>query len=479
MAMSDNEAHPKAADDVHEAKAVLDEVSSPSGEEKFDDVLSNLSEAPALGTDEPDRSTQGASKSPEQPKRLWLRRLVQFGSASAVGLLVLWIAIHRVTWLGPAIADGMRSVFGARAVAWLEDVAYGLQDRFNMWRYKGKAPKTFWTATKPSAAAPAPVASPSVAPVAKPKKPSEPPFAPAAFVPPHPEVATPADGMWAAVVDRQRPQARVIMHKTMVHPDRRRGFAALAVVAMERKSFRLTLVAGTVEPQTHRLSRKQRPGRIPASAFDSLVAAFNGGFKSTHGQYGMMLDGVEFVPARGYACTFVRYKSGLLDLGTWSSLKGKLKRMTYYRQTPPCLVEKNKLHKALHYHEYAKGWGATVSGETIIRRSAIGLNADRRILYYGLGEAMTAQSLARGMKAAGAVDVAELDVNHSYPRFLFYDREPGQAQPYAREAIIPAIEYKRDEYVGRSSRRDFFYLTRKEAKKAQADLSGSDAYASE
>jgi len=42
--------------------------------------------------------------------------------------------------------------------------------------------------------------------------------------------------------------------------------------------------------------------------------------------------------------------------------------MNGYRQTPPCLVEQGKVNTALESVEYNKNWGATVSGETVIRR---------------------------------------------------------------------------------------------------------------
>ncbi len=47
--------------------------------------------------------------------------------------------------------------------------------------------------------------------------------------------------------------------------------------------------------------------------------------------------------------------------------------MAAYRQTPPCLVEKGELHSALY--DSNRDWGATVSGETVIRRSALGVDA--------------------------------------------------------------------------------------------------------
>ena len=105
----------------------------------------------------------------------------------------------------------------------------------------------------------------------------------------------------------------------------------------------------------------------------------------------MMLDGDTFVPPRDIACTVGLYKDGSAKIGTWKELKDDEPKMFGYRQTPPCLVEDGKTNSQLDV-EYNKNWGATVSGETVIRRSAIGLDKSGHTLFYGLGEAVTAQA---------------------------------------------------------------------------------------
>src|SRR5262249_13702838 len=142
--------------------------------------------------------------------------------------------------------------------------------------------------------------------------------------------------------------------------------------------------------------------------------------KAIHGHYGMMIDNETFLPPRDIGCTVAMYKDGGLKIRTWPAVKDSAPTMGAYRQTPPCLVEQGKVNDALEPVEYNRNWGATVSGETVIRRSAIGVDKTGRVLFYGLGEAVTAQALAHGMRAAGAEDAAQLDVNYSYPRFLFY-----------------------------------------------------------
>jgi len=388
-----------------------------------------------------------------QPRRRpWLRRLGKLTVAAALSVAALWVAVHRVQWLGPMIADGLRAVFGPAAVAWLQDVAYGIQDHVNLWRYDGDAPKTFWEMPE-GIGVPAAVPSGDDLEV--------PPFAPPPFQPPFAEVATGADGIWVPIADARDAHAPVSMYKSVVHPDKRRGFAAVAVVAIDIKAFELHLAAGTKEPASFKVLRSDRPGVVPSEHTDKLVAAFNGGFKATHGHYGMKLGGIEYLPPRDIACTFALYRDGSHHIATWSKMKSDADRTVYYRQTPPCLVEDGEIHQALHYQEYAKGWGATVGGDTIIRRSSVGLDRERKILFYGLGEAMTAQALARGMKAAGAHWVAELDVNYSYPRFLLYEQPDPTKPPIATTALIKAIEFNKYQYVGQASPRDFFYLTRR------------------
>jgi hypothetical protein len=390
--------------------------------------------------------------------RRWPRRL---GIAAGIlGVMAggVWYGVNHTAWMGPMVADGLRSVLGPGFVAWAEDTAYAVQDRVNRWRYKDQKPKTFWEA--PTAA----VLPPEPPPAASSDKPGEQPFFPASFAPPFAEVAATGDGVWAPLPDADEPTLPPLMYRSLVHPDPRRGFGVLAVVAIDRASVGIHLVAGTTEPDSPRVNPKERRGSIPKEHLDALFAAFNGGFKATHGQYGMLLDGKEYLPPRDHSCTFVHYKDGRLAIAPWAKLKTEaLDTMLFYRQTPPCLVQEGEVDKMIESNgEYAKGWGATVSGETVIRRSAIGISNDGKTLFYGIGDAMTAQSLARGMKAAGSYAAAELDVNYSYPRFLTYAKGQG-ATPTATQSLIPGVDFTKDQYVAPSPR-DFFYLTRERKK---------------
>ena len=64
--------------------------------------------------------------------------------------------------------------------------------------------------------------------------------------------------------------------------------------------------------------------------------------------------------------------------------------------------------------------------------------------------------------AAGANDVAQLDVNHSFPRFMFFDKKQGAAaDDLVATGLIPGFTFRQGDYVKNPSFRDFFYITRK------------------
>jgi hypothetical protein len=247
------------------------------------------------------------------------------------------------------------------------------------------------------------------------------------------------------------------MYKTLVHPDPKRSFAVVAVVAIDLRRVGVNAVAGFGEPTSSALTRDKRPGLVPADQQKDLLASFNGGFQAVHGQWGMMVDGTTLLPARPIGCTLAKYKDGSMKVAAWKRLADTETDMQFYRQTPPCLVEDGKINPATAA-EANTGWGATVDGDTVIRRSAFGLDKTGQVAFYGMGDALTAGTLARAMQAAGAADVAQLDVNWSYPRFFLYD---GGDQPRIKGPLAPVPNYKNDEYVARPAYRDFFYLSRK------------------
>lgn len=397
----------------------------------------------------------GVTKRVDRPRRL-RSKLLWASAGSVVALGALWVAIHEVPWLGPALADGVRSVVGPAPVAWAEDVAYGAADWVRLKVGGDAAPTTYWEL--PAAATGTPdetgkSASDGEAPAESPRD-----MPPPEGSIPFENVRAEGDGRWLAM-RASNDGGATGFYKTLIHPDRMRPFAAVAIVAIDLAQLELHLVAGNDEPKSQSVRREERPGVVPEEHRATLVAAFNGGFKAMHGNYGMRVGDKLFIPPRDIACTIGKSPDGSLDIRTFSKMKEAEPSLSWFRQTPPCLVEAGEPNPGL-LHEFNRNWGATVGGDTIIRRSAFGLSKDKRYAYYALGDAVTAQSLGRAMQAVGAHDAAQLDVNYSYPRFMLYEASEGGV-PMATAPLLPDLKYSPTDYVGAPSQRDFFYVTRK------------------
>jgi hypothetical protein len=391
-------------------------------------------------------------KPPRRARRILKRSALGCAVGMPILLLGLWIAIHRVEWLGPWLADTGRAIVGNDAIAKLEDFAYGVQDEYNLATRGDEVPTAHWEV-------------PTQAPVpADPAKAMYPSFSVANVEPMHTSFKAPGDGEWVPMVDPRNPSEPAPMYKTLLHPDRKRGWSHVAVVAVDLRQVRLHLVAGKYEPMTKLKEAREakRTALIAPEHLPRALAAFNGGFKTTHGNYGMKAEGVLWVPPRGRSCTVAMYDKDALRIRSWEEIESTQADMVWFRQTPMCMYENGEMHKGLTVEENTH-WGSTLDKDTVIRRSAIGLNAAGDVLFVSISEATTATAIAKAMHHAGAQHVAQLDVNWSYPKLVTVEPKDGSFDAPIVKAIIDGFEYTEDDYVRKEAQRDFFYLTRKDA----------------
>jgi hypothetical protein len=266
------------------------------------------------------------------------------------------------------------------------------------------------------------------------------------------------DGVWKAV-SVANDGGNTILFETTLHPDLNRPLSDLHIVAIDLAHARLHAIAGAVDPDADVAAAKgaARPAVVPAAMQPMLLAAFNGGWKTDHGHYGMKVDGVVLVPPKE-TCTIAGYTDDTIRIGGWSKLAAEEPKMGFYRQTPPCLYAGGVRNTGLS-NELTTSWGANETGDPVIRRSAIGLDEHGTTLFVAVGNALTAPALADAMRFAGAFDVAELDVNWSYPKFLVYRANASGALDAS--TLFPTYVFDKDEYIRRRSTKDFFYLERR------------------
>lgn len=395
--------------------------------------------------------------------RRWRRVLIVAAIALPVLVLGLWIAIHRFVWLGPMVADSLRAVIGKDAVTELENIAYGIQDRFYQYYRKDEQPRAYWEVTETAAA---PSETPAEAINGSALGDTEPPvavkapaFRPRDVGPVHKTWSAPGDGQWLPIAVPDLPELPARMWKTLLHPDKNRSWAEVFVVALAIEQIDLHLVAGSKEPiaTVEAAMGVERPARVPPERESQVLAAFNGGFKTEHGGYGMRIGDTVFIAPLQGVCAIALFDDGHIEVSSWEKMAERESRMRWWRQTPNCMAEDGELHPRLKAGHATK-WGATLDGETVIRRSAVGTDESGRLLFVAISNHTTANAIAEGLLHAGAISVAQLDVNFSYPKFVLFEKPPGGERRLA-VPLASGFEFSEDEYIRKRSPRDFFYIT--------------------
>lgn len=320
------------------------------------------------------------------------------------------------------------------------------------------------TAAPPTTAEPKPTPEPEVdAPAAEAAPPPRTPFPPADFDPPHARSAQPGDGKWTRLGDAQRgdraAEGEPVMFRTTVHPHPISKWITVTVAAIDLQRAAFHLVAGTDDPSKD-APAELRTGLVAPEHQDSLLAVMNGGWKASHGRWGVMLGGHTFLAPRKEGCTIAIYRDGMLRIRPWPAIAPEVEKLEAYRQTPPCLLEGGELHALLKAGN-ERPWGGNVPNEKTRRRSALGVDASGRILFYGFGDEAGAKLLAEGLRIAGAVEAAETDINYSWTRFLLFGKPKPDAKLQVTSTLVPKMVHQKTGYVERAAPRDFFYVRRR------------------
>jgi len=217
----------------------------------------------------------------------------------------------------------------------------------------------------------------------------------------------------------------------------------------------LHFIMGTLEPASP--TAPARTGKIPATDREPniLLAAFNGGFKARHGEFGAVQDGITYLPPKDSLGTVVMYSDGHVRLGEWGKDVTMSSDIISLRQNGPLVVQAGQINPRI-YNNDPKDWGYTVNDVSPTIRTGIGLSQDNRTLFYFCGPSLSMEMLAKSMQAAGAWNAIQLDINNYWSLFVKINVVNGKLVP---EPLLPKlmIAYT-DRYLYDSSR-DFFYIT--------------------
>ncbi|HMC39343.1 MAG TPA: phosphodiester glycosidase family protein [Acidimicrobiales bacterium] len=273
---------------------------------------------------------------------------------------------------------------------------------------------------------------------------------------PVPLVVSPAlagEGQWQAVGPLV--SGRPAMYEAQFRADTVFTSEITTAVWMDPKELRVALIPGLTEPGgtwTH-------PPLITPAELPLAIAAFNGGFRFQDAHGGFYLDGRTAVPLVPGAASFVVYRDGRIDIGSWGTEVTMTPDVVAVLQNLVDMVDGGQVARSATYHDVAV-WGNTLNTSTVVARSGIGVTADGALLYVA-GPALTAKTLAESLQRAGAVRAMTLDINPEWVTFNIYTH-PDPADPgfVTGSKLYPQMQRSANRYLGPTREsRDFIEVS--------------------
>jgi hypothetical protein len=356
-------------------------------------------------------------------------------------------ALHKrpILWA----VDTIRAEVGPEPVAAVEAAVFNARDLMR---------RTAYSIFGPSAEQAAPVAPPAHAPPpqALDYSQTETSVWPPAPIPPIWKNPEPGEGAWEPVIypwlKKLAADAPPYFVRTTIRPDPDRPYAKVLIVAMDMRQLELDMEAGVEDPKP--LTGAHGSGKIPRDPkiLNRVVGAFNGAFKTTHGEYGMMVHRRVLLPPKPAAATLVVSEDRRVGLGTWGADPKIPPDIVSYRQNLEPLVEDGKLLPSGRTQ-----WGWQLNGTSMMtERSGVCVTESSQ-LYYLWGDEVSAATLGKAMILAGCTYGMHLDMNPHHTGFVFANVRTIANKDYDVKLLTPLMEMWPERYLEYSPK-DFFYL---------------------
>ncbi len=362
--------------------------------------------------------------------------------------LVHWAVdtVRGLSWVGPV------------PIAWLEETVFGVRDAARRYAFR-------WFGRRPAGAAPAQGSGEVEEPVAAgrelvtARRDGDPHWPPADITPPLTRSLgrERGEGVWADATPawlRRHAGAPPAFYRTTLRLDPERPYTRVVLLAMDLRQLRLSMQAGVEDPVP--LVGPRGDGRIPRdpAVLENLVGAFNGAFKTEHGEYGMVVDRRVLLPPRPRAATVATLDDGRVAMGSWDSVRTLPPSVVSLRQNLDPLTAdgvENPTRRAQ--------WGFVLGGIETMPTTRSGLCIDPHgAALYVWGDETTGRLLARAMRLAGCSYGMHLDMNPGHAVFHFLRVDDLAARQRQHQPLVSDMHSGGERFVFYSPK-DFFYLT--------------------
>jgi hypothetical protein len=268
------------------------------------------------------------------------------------------------------------------------------------------------------------------------------------------DASEPGEGEWTPVEPpwmHKLPGAPAALYRTFVRPDRARPKSRILLVAMDARQLDFDVEPGVEDPRFVVGGKVKKDGRLPRTreVATRVVAAWNGGFRSEHGFYGVMMKKHVFIPPVPNAAVAVVMDDGRFGFGTWGPSKEIDRDILSFRQNLDPLLADGVINP-----RGRPRWGGTM-GSDLTKRSAMCLTHAHHVIY-GWGNDVGFATLAKGLQLAGCQYAMHLDMNPIHTGFLFMSFEDEQYRKGKTDVLTLQMGgiYKR--FVEPNAK-DFFY----------------------
>jgi hypothetical protein len=386
---------------------------------------------------------------PQQQKNRKKRVPIWFAACSMIVIVVLVLGLGNGT-VGAWAADTFRAIVGPVATAQIEAWYLNAQNKVQQWQFQasGQHVNSPWKLT-PTAVRPTPTPTPPAWSTMKPM--------PLSAMQPIISPALDGEGTWNVLEQAPKPYNYLpLSARAFIRPDPAYPYAIVTLLQFDARFSHLHIVSGTQEPGGP--LGNHGAGIIPKKdqQDNTLLAALNGGFKYADGAYGLMTNGVVYVPPQPKTATIAITREGKLLLGSWGidpQLKSDNKDLIAWRQNASLLIDKGVINPLT---KDGAAWGGTILNSEYTWRSGLGITAEGNLVY-AAGNALVPETLGKALLAAGAVTAMETDINPFWVRAFLYQRD-GKGNLTITK-LNPQMQGTGYEYLN-VDQRDFFYLTR-------------------
>src|SRR5258708_7603620 len=166
-----------------------------------------------------------------------------------------------------------------------------------------------------------------------------------------------------------------------------------------------------------------------------------------------MANGLTALPAIKDLATVAIHADGRVQIGEWGTDIKDSPDLLAWRQNGKLLINHGEITPDTA--RTTEPWGLTIKGEAVTWRSALGISAEGRTLYYVAGQELDVPTLAKVMAHIGAAEALQLDVNNFWVHFAAIR---SQGSTLVAEPLLDTMKLQVDRYL-KSYDRDFFYVT--------------------